>query len=484
MPKENETASGEGKAAAADTLPDFGAVKTPQAAAASSSQASASSGATGSSAGAAKSAGNAQDAISLLKQDHRTVEALFKRYEGAEESAKDELIEQICQELIVHALVEEEIFYPASRQGSTEDQLDEAQVEHDCAKVLIRDLLLRRDEYRDAKVKVLAEEITTHIKEEEASDGVFAKAQKAGVNTAELGGRLMKRKEALLTKARQDALPLPRLISLHPFERQTNQEEMMARQSNDRGNDRDRDDRGRFMSDDDDRGRSYGYSSRGRGDQDRDERGRFMSDDDRDRDYRSRGRDYDEDDRGGRYRGRMQGGSRDEERGGERYGRSYRDDDDDRGYRSRGREDDDRGRGGWFGDPEGHSRASREGWEDRGGSRSRASEDRSFSSRGGGRDYDEDDDRRGRSRSDRGQGGWFGDSEGHSRAAREGWEDRGGSRARSRDEDDRGYRSRDRDDDDDRGRSHSGGRSSGQGGWFGDREGHAQAARRGWDDRR
>jgi hypothetical protein len=77
---------------------------------------------------------------------------------------------------------------------------------------------------------------------------------------------------------------------------------------------------------------------------------------------------------------------------------------------SRSRYDDDnddrrggRGHGGWYGDPEGHSEASRRGWEEREGSRSRSR-------------YDDDDDRRG----SRGHGGWYGDPEGHSQAARRG----------------------------------------------------------------
>lgn len=469
--------------------------------------------------GSGPSAGNdqkpkGQDAISLLKADHRKVEGLFKQYERAGEAAKPDLVEEICSELIVHTLLEEEIFYPASRRDATASLVDEAQVEHDSAKVLILDLLSGAADRRDAKVKVLAEQITTHIKEEEAPDGLFAKAQKAGINTVHLGAQLSRRKQDLMTKADGDALPSPRLVSLHPFRNQPSQEERMARPSNDR----DRDDHGRFTSDhDDDRGRSYrarggdegrerdergrfiDADDRGRsygvrdGDHDRDQRGRFARDDD-DRGYRSRGR-YEDDDRGRLSGGRGQGGwfgdseghSQASHRGweerGDSYGRSTYRDDDDRGYRSRGRDDDDdRGRssggrahGGWFGDAQGHSEASRRGWEEREGGRGfRGEEGRSFAERDGGRDRNFDDGR-GRSSGGRGQGGWFGDSEGHSRAAREGWDDRGRDDARSRGRED---------DDDRRSRSGGGGRDRGHGGWFGDSEGHSEAARRGRDDHR
>ncbi|MFD1807288.1 hypothetical protein ACFSHQ_01825 [Gemmobacter lanyuensis] len=159
-------------------------------------------------------------------------------------------------------------------------------------------------------------------------------------------------------------------------------------------------------------------------------------------------------------------------------------DDDDR-RSSRGRGDDysrDHGQGGWFGDYEGHSEASRRGWEHR------REDDRGSGGRSSSR-YDDDDRRSSRGRGDdysrdHGQGGWFGDPEGHSEASRRGWEnrrddDRGsGSRSSSRYEDDDRRSSRGRGRDDDYGRDH------GQGGWFGDSEGHSEASRRGWENRR
>lgn len=210
-----------------------------------------------------------------------------------------------------------------------------------------------------------------------------------------------------------------------------------------------------------------GNGSRSRGGRnmpERDEEGRFMSDEDDDRgssarggnggrnSSRSRSRDDYEDDRGSPRSGR--GGSSMRSGGNSRY-----DDDDVRSH----------GRSGWFGDSEGHSEASRRGWQN----------------------------------SDHGDSGWYGDSEGHAEAARRGWEDRddrGRSASRSRsssryeDEDDSrsgggrssSSRSRSSREDYDDDRSSSRGRSSGrgQGGWFGDSEGHSQAARQRWEGRR
>jgi hemerythrin superfamily protein len=108
------------------------------------------------------------DAIALLKADHRKVEELFEKFESARgEATKQKLAQQICMELSIHARIEEEIFYPACT-GQIEDTelLDEAYVEHDGAKVLIAEIVASEpsDQFYDAKVKVLSEQIKHHVK--------------------------------------------------------------------------------------------------------------------------------------------------------------------------------------------------------------------------------------------------------------------------------------------------------------------------------
>src|SRR6185369_2641005 len=126
---------------------------------------------------------NSQDAIALLKQDHRTVEDLFAQFEKVSgEGRKQKLAEQICLELSVHTRIEEEIFYPACDGKVEEDLLKESYVEHDAAKLLIAEIMAGGpdDEYYDSKVKVLQEEIEHHVREEEKRvDGLFAQARKA-----------------------------------------------------------------------------------------------------------------------------------------------------------------------------------------------------------------------------------------------------------------------------------------------------------------
>ena len=128
-----------------------------------------------------------QDAIALLKQDHRTVEELFAQFEKASgDGRKEKIAQQICLELSVHAIIEEEIFYPACEGKVEEDLLKEAYVEHDGAKVLIAEIESgseQSDEYFDAKVKVLQEQIEHHVEEEEKRmEGLFSQARKAGLD--------------------------------------------------------------------------------------------------------------------------------------------------------------------------------------------------------------------------------------------------------------------------------------------------------------
>ena len=159
------------------------------------------------------------DAIALLKADHRKVEALFEQFEKARAaSRKQALAEQICNELKVHTAIEEEIFYPAFQGKIEEDTLAEAYVEHDGAKVLVNDIMSAspEDQFYDAKVKVLSEEIKHHVREEEMpSEGMFAQCRKAGVDLVALRDRMMERKQELMRKAANGGLPAAELRVLH-----------------------------------------------------------------------------------------------------------------------------------------------------------------------------------------------------------------------------------------------------------------------------
>jgi hemerythrin superfamily protein len=149
-----------------------------------------------------------QDAIALLKSDHRQVEEWFEQFESTRsDDRKQKLAQQCCQALKVHTQIEEEIFYPAFLKATQEEDIHhEAEVEHNGAKRLIAEIEASgpADEYYDAKVKVLSEMIKHHLNEEEKRDGMFAKARKSDLDLAALGERLATRKAELMEGADAD----------------------------------------------------------------------------------------------------------------------------------------------------------------------------------------------------------------------------------------------------------------------------------------
>lgn len=158
------------------------------------------------------------DAIALLKADHREVEDLFSKFQNA--SGKDrkwQLAQQICTELKIHATIEEEIFYPAFEGKVDDDLYHEAYVEHDGAKVLINDIMTSggKDEFFEAKVTVLCEEIQHHVQEEEKpAEGFFAQARASGADMVAMRDRLMARKEELMAQAENGGLPPAKLATM------------------------------------------------------------------------------------------------------------------------------------------------------------------------------------------------------------------------------------------------------------------------------
>ena len=156
------------------------------------------------------------DAIALLKADHRKVEDLFEKYEKSR-SKKADIAKQICMELTIHTMLEEEIFYPACREAGVEaDKMDEANVEHDGAKMLLAELEAGtpKDDFYDAKVKVLSEEIKHHVKEEEQRGGIFSLAREAELDLAALGEQMAARKEELMAQAKAKGLPAPVTLTM------------------------------------------------------------------------------------------------------------------------------------------------------------------------------------------------------------------------------------------------------------------------------
>ncbi len=144
---------------------------------------------------------NAKPLIKLLKADHDQVKALFDEFEKLHEKKnsndkKAEIVNQICQELTLHALAEEAIVYPMARESIEDtDLMDEADVEHAGAKNLINELekMDPEDSHYNAKVTVLREYIEHHVKEEEGM--MFPELEKSGIDGAEIAEEIIQFKE-------------------------------------------------------------------------------------------------------------------------------------------------------------------------------------------------------------------------------------------------------------------------------------------------
>jgi hypothetical protein len=350
---------------------------------------------------------NTQKSVTLTEfREERRNElqaALAKR--SQEEADLPAIVDEFAALWLPLHAVDVDMLVPALQDADVDDEkMAAVGVRKDMLNLLLADLLpSESDESMGAKLDVLAEQLDSIFEasrqEAEAMDEERLKA---------LGPQMKARYERVkkrfsdIDESIREAMDLlaPRRLSLSAFRRQPRRE-------------------------------APGYSSR----PDRDERGRYLPEEQRG--YPRAGRRYEDEDEG-RYGGRRSMGRYDEE---------------DERRASRGR-----GRGGWYGDPQEHSEAARRGWE----------------------------------RSGRGESGWYGDPEGHSQAARRGWEE--GHRSQRRGEDDDRYRGRSRYEDEDRGyESRRGrydddderyGRRGGRGGWSGDPEGHSEAARRGWEHRR
>ena len=110
------------------------------------------------------------NAIELLKADHDKVDRLFQKVKATEESEHKALFEQIKEELEIHTHIEETIFYPKLKEEpELEDIVLEGIEEHHQAKMFLRELssLAEDSEKFEPKLKVLMEDITHHVQEEE-----------------------------------------------------------------------------------------------------------------------------------------------------------------------------------------------------------------------------------------------------------------------------------------------------------------------------
>jgi hypothetical protein len=139
------------------------------------------------------------DAISILREDHRRVDELFRQFERLRDDAARGLIaHRICVELQIHAHLEDEIFYSAVREAIDDaDLMDEAEIEHATLASLISEIMNQQPHARGygARVKVLGDYVRHHVQEEQ--NRIFSKARQARLDMRALGEQMLERREEL-----------------------------------------------------------------------------------------------------------------------------------------------------------------------------------------------------------------------------------------------------------------------------------------------
>ena len=150
----------------------------------------------------------AEGAIEILKEQHDKVKKAFKEFEKLDREdgeTQQQLVQTVCEDLKLHATLEEEIFYPAVREAiDDEDIMNEAQVEHETAKMLIEQLenMGADDPNFHATFTVLGEYIMHHVKEEEGE--MFPEAKKTDLDMEELGARMKQRMQELMGEMEEE----------------------------------------------------------------------------------------------------------------------------------------------------------------------------------------------------------------------------------------------------------------------------------------
>jgi hemerythrin superfamily protein len=142
---------------------------------------------------------NMPNATQLIRQDHKKVEGLFKKFQqtkGAQ--AKRRLAENAMAELEVHAALEEEIFYPAVKKEVEDGSMvQEAMEEHQTVKQLISELkgMDEADEEFESQFSQLVENVQHHVEEEE--NEMLPKVEESELDLNSLGQQMSQRKQEM-----------------------------------------------------------------------------------------------------------------------------------------------------------------------------------------------------------------------------------------------------------------------------------------------
>jgi hemerythrin-like domain-containing protein len=138
--------------------------------------------------------------LAQLRADHAHVRALFHAFamlDREEEAQRERVVDELCDALALHAMLEDELFYPALRGAVDDSLLEDAALEHDSTRELVEQLgsLFPDADYFDVTVAVLAEEVERHVAFEETL--LFPALANSGADQLTLGLRLRARRAQL-----------------------------------------------------------------------------------------------------------------------------------------------------------------------------------------------------------------------------------------------------------------------------------------------
>lgn len=143
------------------------------------------------------------DALQLLRDDHRRVKELFRQFDAADDaSTRKAIADEAIAELMVHAQIEEEVFYPAMQRAGLIDQVAHAEEEHHAAETIMNEVadLDARDGTLPGRFSALVDAVREHIDEEESQ--LFPRAAELGMGRLErIGDELTALKERILKAA-------------------------------------------------------------------------------------------------------------------------------------------------------------------------------------------------------------------------------------------------------------------------------------------
>jgi len=145
------------------------------------------------------------DALQILREDHRRVKDLFRQFNEAEDgSTRKAIVDETIAELMIHAQLEEEVFYPAMQREGLTEIVTHSEAEHEAAETIMEELIGidARGTQLQARFQVLTELVTEHITEEESQ--LFPRAAELGFERLEnLGDKLAALRNQLLTQPRR-----------------------------------------------------------------------------------------------------------------------------------------------------------------------------------------------------------------------------------------------------------------------------------------